>query len=294
MSAPIESTAPKHAWRSLHRTAPVRLLVFFVALLAADVGGQLGLASAYHHAPAGAADWAALGAAIALAAVLLGIYAALARGLERRAPSELAPGAGRGVAGVIFGFLLFVVVLGLIRAAGAARLQGVSARFDAAPMLAVSILAAVGEELAFRGGVFRILEESCGTTVALVVSAAIFGLLHALNPGATVISTAAIAIEAGVLLGAAYALTRNLWLPIGLHFGWNFTEGGIFGVSVSGGAVGKGVLAVTLAGPRLLTGGKFGPEASVIAVAVCFSAAIVLIVLALKAGRWQPLRWRMA
>jgi membrane protease YdiL (CAAX protease family) len=258
------------------------------------VVGQLGLFWTYHHAPTWAADWAALGTSVCLAAALLGIYAALVHGMEHRTARELAPGAARGIAGIILGFTLFVTVIGLMRAAGAARFHGEAAGFDLIPMLSAAILAAVAEELAFRGGVFRILEGSYGTAVALVLSAGLFGFVHALNPGATIASTAAIAIEAGVLLGAAFALTDNLWLPIGLHFGWNFTEGGVFGVSVSGGGAGKGVFAVTLAGPRLLTGGKFGPEASVIAVTVCFAAALVLIAATVRAGRWKPLGWRAA
>src|SRR6185437_145917 len=152
------------------------------------------------------------------------------------------------------------------------------------PALAGSMLAAVGEELAFRGGAFRVLEDSLGTMGALAGSAALFGLLHAVNPGATVVSSAAIALEAGVLLGAAYALTRNLWLPIGIHLGWNFTEGGIFGVSISGGAAAKGLFSVSLVGHTLLTGGQFGPEASIVAIVVCLALAAVLLVLAVQRG----------
>ena len=293
MSIPIESTAPERGWRALHRLAPVRLLVFFAALVGADGGAQLGWMWASHHVPPQDAAWTALGTAIVLALALLGIYSILVRGVEGRRAGELSPAPVQATAGALLGFALFVAVIGLIHSAGAAQVRGLSARPDLTPVLAMSIISAIGEELAFRGGLFRIVEEGCGTTVALVLSAAIFGLLHGFNPGATMLSNAAIAIEAGVLLGAAYALTRNLWLPIGLHFGWNFTEGGIFGVSVSGGSIGKGVLAVTLAGPRFLTGGKFGPEASIIAVAVCFAAALALIALTVKSGLWKPLRWRM-
>jgi hypothetical protein len=125
------------------------------------------------------------------------------------------------------------------------------------------------------------------------VSAALFGLLHALNPGATMTSTVAIALEAGVLLAAAYALTRNLWFPIGLHLGWNFTEGGIFGASISGGAAGKGIFSVSLAGPDLITGGKFGPEASMVAIAVCLALAGALLALTIRTGRWMPMRRRI-
>lgn len=272
----------------------MRLPVFFAVLLAADIGAQFGRTWAIRHAPPGGSDWAPLGASLLLAAGLLGIYTGLVRLLERRPARELAPRPLLAAGGIILGLALFASVFGLLDLIGVARWQGVSTRFDVIPALVVSVLAAVGEELAFRGGLFRILEESFGTTTALAISAALFGLLHALNPGATIVSTTAIALEAGVLLAAAYALTRNLWFPIGMHLGWNFTEGGIFGVSVSGGTASQGIFSVSLSGHTLLTGGKFGPEASLIAIAVCLAMAIVLLVLAVRNGRWMPMQRRAA
>jgi CAAX protease family protein len=282
--------SPGKRWlESARRMSLVRLLVFFAVLLAADIGAQLGRIWAIRHAPPGGADWASLAAALLLAAAVVGIYVGLVRSLERRATRELAPAGMQAVAGIVLGLALFSSVFGLLHLIGVAQWQGISARFDVIPMLGASILAAVSEELAFRGGLFRILEESFGTATALALSAAIFGLLHGLNPGATVVSTVAIALEAGVLLGAAYALTRNLWFPIGLHLGWNFTEGGIFGVSVSGGPAAQGIFSVSLTGRTLLTGGRFGPEASLIAIAVCLAAAIVLLVFIVRRGRWRPM-----
>lgn len=271
-------------------TSLVRLLVFFTVLLAADIGAQFGRAWATRHAPSSLRDWATLGAALLLAAALLGIYVGLVRSLERRATRELAPRALQAAAGLVLGLALFSSVFGVLELIGVAQWQGIATRFDVIPALAAAILAAVGEELAFRGSLFRILEESFGTAMALALSAALFGLLHALNPGATIVSTAAIALEAGVLLAAAYALTRNLWFPIGLHLGWNFTEGGIFGVSVSGGSAPRGIFSVSLHGHMLLTGGKFGPEASLIAIAVCLAAAVVLLALTVRNGGWLPMR----
>ncbi|HEX5459223.1 MAG TPA: CPBP family intramembrane glutamic endopeptidase [Steroidobacteraceae bacterium] len=283
---------PGGRWLDAVRHAPLaRLLIFFAVLLAADIGAQFGRLWAIRHAPPGGSDWASLGAALLFAAILLGLYTGLVRSLERRATRELAPRVIQAVAGIILGLALFSGVFGLLHVIGVAQWQGVSAAgFDVIPMLAVAIIAAVGEELAFRGALFRILEESFGTGTALTLSAALFGLLHVLNNGATVVSTTAIALEAGVLLGAAYALTRNLWFPIGLHFGWNFTEGGIFGASVSGGASANGAFSVSLSGPRLLTGGKFGPEASVIAIAVCLAIAVVLIMFVVRDGHWIAMR----
>ena len=133
--------------------------------------------------------------------------------------------------------------------------------------LAIAIEAAVGEEIVLRGVVYRRLEERLGAALALLVSASVFGLMHAGNPGANWVSTLAIALESGLLLGLAYAATRSLWLPIGLHFGWGFTEGGIFGAAVSGGKY-SGLIDAPLAGPPWVTGGAFGPEASVAALVI--------------------------
>ncbi|MEO8926756.1 MAG: CPBP family glutamic-type intramembrane protease, partial [Caulobacteraceae bacterium] len=133
---------------------------------------------------------------------------------------------------------------------------------------------------------------SLGTAAALLLSAAMFGALHAANPGATLVSTAAIAIEAGLLLALAYAATRNLWLPICLQAAWNFTEGGIFGAAVSGHA-GTGLLKTTVLGPPLLSGGVFGPEASIVVVGVCLILSLAFFVRARRNGAWKPPAFRM-
>jgi hypothetical protein len=93
-----------------------------------------------------------------------------------------------------------------------------------------------------------------------------------------------------VLLGAAYAATGRLWLPIGLHFGWNFAEGPIFGAAVSGTGIGSGLIEGKFEGPNILTGGQFGPEASVVAVIVCLAAAPYFLWRALQ--RTEPPIWK--
>jgi uncharacterized protein len=261
----------------------VRLFAFFIVVLAGDLVAQYGRMRVAQQAPG-----MLIGASVVLAALLVVLYVVVVRWTERRVARELTPGAGYAATGTVFGLALFSTMFGLLYLIGVVRWQGVSAHVHVGRVLADSIIAAVGEELAFRGVLFRLVAERFGTAAALLVSAAVFGLLHGLNPGATLVSTAAIAIEAGLLLGAAYALTRNLWFPIGLHLGWNFTEGGIFGTSVSGGTGGHGIFSVSLTGPRLLTGGAFGPEASLVAIAVGLAAAVVLIVLTVRAGRWMP------
>ena len=95
--------------------------------------------------------------------------------------------------------------------------------------------------------------------LGLIGSSLIFGILHVTNPHATWISTIGITL-AGLFLGFGYIRTHQLWLPIGLHIGWNFSEGVVFGFPVSG-WTGFQITNSTFTGPQLWTGGPFGPEA---------------------------------
>src|SRR5205085_1853499 len=133
----------------------------------------------------------------------------------------------------------------------------------------------------FRGVIFRITEESLGTWIALAISSLLFGGAHLLNPHSTLAAASAIAIEAGLLLGAAYVLTRSLWLGIAIHAAWNFAEEGLFGVADSG-QVSKtgGLLIPKITGPTVLTGGIWGPEMSIVAVLLCTTAGIALLMIA--------------
>ncbi|WP_409463725.1 CPBP family intramembrane glutamic endopeptidase [Amycolatopsis sp. GA6-003] len=145
---------------------------------------------------------------------------------------------------------------------------------------------AVTEEVLFRGVLFRIMEERTGTTIALVLSSLIFGLAHSINADATLWGVLSIALTGGLLSTSAYVATRSLWLSTGLHFAWNFTNAGIFGVAVSGSAeASPGLLRTTLSGPDVLTGGVFGPEASLLALLVCAVPTVVLLRRAARTGR---------
>lgn len=229
-------------------------------------------------------------------AVLLGLYILTVRWLERRAATELdlRPGGPQLVAGAAVGVALMATVYAVLWSLGLARFGPGTGMAGLGGGLTVAFAAAVLEELLLRAVLFRILEEATGTTVAVAVSAAVFGLLHALNPGATPVSTAAIAIEAGVLLALAYALTHNLWLAIGIHMSWNFAEGNLFGASVSGGAPAPSVVRATLTGPQLLTGGAFGPEASLVTVIVCLVASAIIAAMILRRGGWRPRTLRLS
>ena len=224
---------------------------------------------------------------------VLAIYVGFVRILERREPVELASkGAQRFAArGILVGAALFCTSMLLMKLDGAWNYLGMAPLSYLVYPLISAFIAGMMEETVVRGLLFRIVEESLGSWIALGLSAVIFGLLHAFNPGASIVSTAAIALEAGVLLAAAYMYTRSLWFVMGLHFAWNFTEGGVFATPVSGGPT-EGVIRVGfVSGRDWLTGGAFGPEASLPAVLVCTAAGIAFIILAKRANRVVPPFW---
>ena len=97
------------------------------------------------------------------------------------------------------------------------------------------------------------------------------------NDNATWWSSLAISVEAGLLIAAAYKWSGTLWVPIGIHWAWNYTQGNIFGLAVSGADAGDTILATTVSGPDIITGGTFGPEASIIAVIYGIILTIVFL-----------------
>jgi uncharacterized protein len=234
------------------------------------------------------------GAAV-LAVLCFVLYLVLVKFIERRSPTELAapralPELGAGfVAGLLL-FSLVMAVLWIARTYHPAGSAGATSALTKGFVLA--LFAGVLEELLFRGLLFRIFEALFGSWGALGLTSAMFGAAHLANRGATLTSAIAIALEAGLLLGASYAATRRLWLPIGLHIGWNFTEGSIFGMSVSGGVMGPGLIRGTLTGPDILTGGAFGPEASIVAVLLGLALSIYFMWRVIKLNAAEPPMWR--
>ena len=171
--------------------------------------------------------------------------------------------------GLLVGVLYFIVVVGVMMLVGVYLIK--SFQFDGMKQLAqfsFFLTIAVGEEILFRGIVFRMIDVRWNTWMALIISTLIFGLVHIVNPGATWWSTLAIALESGLLLGAAYKYSGTLWLPIGIHWAWNYMQGNVFGFAVSGNEAGESMITPFIEGPDLLTGGIFGAEASIIAVVI--------------------------
>ena len=204
---------------------------------------------------------------------------------------------GLGI-GLLFGFVLFSVVVGVAAIADVYNIVGEGGTTQLlTALIAMAIVPGFMEELLFRGILFRWIEEFAGSWVALLLTSALFGLGHIYNPNASLLSSFAIAIEAGVMLGGAYMLTRNLWVPIGLHAAWNFTQGEIWDVPVSG-VDQNGLVQAQLSGPEILSGGGFGLEASLIAMVICTAVGVWLVMWAIRQGQlvrpWWVRRRRVA
>ena len=215
------------------------------------------------------------------AAVVVVTYAIVVRQGERREPSELSTnGVWRELAvGLFIGAALMEVTVGVMWAAGWVTLgsQPVTAVWAA---LGATVQSGLVEEVAFRLVILRLVWRAAGLPVALIVSALLFGGLHLANPNASLFAALCIAAEAGLLLGAAYVLTGRLWMAAGLHAGWNFTQGWVLGAAVSGtdAFFGGPLVTTPVAGvSTILSGGGFGPEASLPALVLCTAAGAYVL-----------------
>ena len=205
------------------------------------------------------------------AVVLLLLYNLLIRYVEANDACKIAPrkdisSIGNGL---FIGFSYFIIVTVTMSLCGYYHIKSI--QFDWEKQLCsftLFFLVAVSEEIFFRGILFRMINRRWNIWAALVISALIFGGLHIFNDNATLWSSIAIAIEAGSLLGAAYAYSKNIWLPIGIHWIWNYTQGNILGFPVSGEDNVTSIITPEISGPQWLTGGSFGAEASVISAVI--------------------------
>jgi membrane protease YdiL (CAAX protease family) len=182
--------------------------------------------------------------------------------------------------GALVGFGLLTMIMVLLWILGLYRVTGIE--FNLLTLLGTllgAFVSAIVQELIFRAAIYRITEEWLGIWWALGISAAIFGLIHLSSDGATLFSALAVALQAGVILAAAYALTHRLWMALGLHMAWDFANDGIFGVGVAGqsGQSIKGLLQASLSGPPSLTGGALGVEASIISLVIVLLAGFLIL-----------------
>ena len=188
---------------------------------------------------------------------------------------------GIGWAVSVVNFLAIIVCLFLC---GCYRI--VNVELDVASQLSwlsLFLLVGVVEEVIFRGILFRLIADKWNIAVGLITSSLLFGLAHLGNPGATLWAALAIALASGWLFGMAYAYHQTIWVPVGMHWAWNYLEGGVFGCAVSGTPLDyRPLITPRISGTDLLSGGAFGPEASIICVAIGIGISIVYTMLYIK------------
>lgn len=239
-------------------------------------------------------DYKDILAGIWIAVLVLTVYILFVRLIERRSILELRLKNFWINAGVGFfiGFLLQSLVVLIIWFNGGYQVLSLNPISYLLPAFAVGITSAIFEEILFRGILYRIIEESLGTVWALVISSLIFGLMHLANRNSSLYSAFAIAIEAGLLLAAAYVYSKSLWMPILLHFSWNFCEGGIYGANLSGDVLSKSLITSRFTGSEWITGGAFGPENSIQAIILGIIATLVLLRIVYKQGKMVLPYWK--
>ena len=240
-------------------------------------------------------DWwpTAAGRAALLIPAVHFVYRGMTRLLEDRSTFELSRrGAAREtVAGTVFGAGCLTATVAVVAAFGYYRVESIGEWTVLLSAFGIAATSSYLKEILFRGVLFRVVEEALGTWFAFGVSIAFFGAAHLSNPSATLYGAAAIGIGAGLLLGAAYVVTRRLWLAIGIHFGWNFMQVGVFGPHVSGHSV-ESLLVSRLSGPEVLSGGALGVEGSLFAVLICVGLSALFLLKARRRGLIIPPFWR--
>jgi len=226
--------------------------------------------------------------ALRVAALMIG-YAIWVRWRERRAVTEfgLAGALRESGLGFAVGGLMVATAIAAMALGGAYQVLAVNPWTNALKLVPLVFTLALLEEMLFRLIMLRLLERWLGTTWALLISSLLFGLAHLGMGPASVASTLLLGLEGGLLFGAAWLLTRRLWLCLGLHVGWNFLQIGIFSADATMALKRTGLLQAEIAGPAWLTGGIHGMEAGVPAAVLCLGVAAGLIVLAKRHGQWR-------
>jgi CAAX protease family protein len=182
--------------------------------------------------------------------------------------------------GLFIGLGMMTACIAVIYFCGWAKPEaGAAFSRSALALAALAIIAnTITQEVMVRGYVQQTVQSRFGVLSGVVVSALFFLALHLGAIQGAILPMISL-FAAGILLGSAYAVTGNLWLPIALHFGWNFLQGPVLGEAVSGQSLGAGWRLLHLAGPPLMTGGKFGVEGGLIAIIITIlGTPIVLLI----------------
>jgi len=173
---------------------------------------------------------------------------------------ELSIGLGLGFGLLTLLFLVFWIT-GLVEVTAGAMNSAVA--ISMLIFLLLFIFVGFFEELMMRGYLFQVLIEGSNKWIAMILLSLVFSIIHMFNPNFSA-SGALNIFLAGMLLSIAYLKTLSLWMPIGIHIAWNWTQGPLWGMNVSGMEIKDSFLVSLPQGPELLSGGEFGAEGSLI------------------------------
>jgi membrane protease YdiL (CAAX protease family) len=233
--------------------------------------------------------------AISNSAIAISGYVLLFRMYEKREIKELSASTftKNAVLGCVSGFLLqslFIIVIYLGGIYSVVRVNPVSMLFVPFSFALTSGFVA---EILLIGVLFRLIEEQSGTLITLTIFTILFAVLHINAKGATIVSIGATACQAGFMLPAAYVFSRSLWLPIFLHFSWDFAEPGIFGGINPSTSITQGLLTSRITGAPFLTGGQSGPQDSIQSLVLCLLTGLLFLLLAKRKGNFINPNWQV-
>ena len=224
------------------------------------------------------------------------IYRTLFKIYEKRKITELSAHSlfRNLIAGIFIGTLIQSLVIYVMYVKNDFYVISVNRFMDVLPHMVSIFMNAVTVEILLVGIIFRIMEENLGSYLSLILLALIFGVIHSTIPQGSVVSAVGIALHGGILIGAAYMYSRNLWFPIALHFAWDFTQAGIFGAAISGYTLKHTVLTTRITGSPYITGGYFGPQGSVQSALFCLITAIILLGLCHRRHQIRKPFWHLS
>jgi hypothetical protein len=202
---------------------------------------------------------------------------------------------------LLIGFFLSGLMVGIIfitlMAAGMLEIQSIHWSGTSMPavlgilvwFIGIGVVVGLTEEMAFRGYLLQNLQEGIGMTWAIIISCILYGVVHMSNPNSSLLSGTLIAVI-GFLRIFGWLRTGQLWLSMGMHAGWNFFQGPIFGFKVSGLKI-ESLIQHSLSGPKWITGGVFGPEAGIVVLPVIALGLLVMYFWTVKRENIPWIKW---
>ncbi len=239
-------------------------------------------------------DTKAIITAITEAIITVAAYIILFKVYDKRQIHELSrvKFMSNAITGFMTGILLQTLFILVVYIAGSYSVAHVNPASTLIAPFAFALTAGFVAEIILIGIVFRLLEKQTGTITALIIFIVLFAVLHVNVKGATIISVGATAMQAGLMLPAAFVFSRNLWLPIFIHIGWDFAEPGIFGCINPSSSLTHGLLTSNMAGNSLLTGGETGPQDSLSSLLLCALLGSLFLLFAKRKNNFIKPHWR--